>query len=262
MLKNYDLHKEFYGRQDAEIETLKSTIILEDEKYPRTKSTLKLTGKKGERKGALLKADVAYTHKGYTNFEILADPSDIEIVYLDLGGQRFDAIHPSITGKLTFSILSEHILPVVSDHSYKLYFTFKNDCDIKVSFDIVKIEKLPINISSFVISSNQYTGTQNLTKEKTKIPINFNHPTSKLMIYCDKQLQNPQLKLNNHIIPIEQVKETTYEYVFNPPVNFSRIDTSYLEVSDIQSDTKVEIFGESLNIVKFNDAMVGLTFSK
>jgi hypothetical protein len=68
------------------------------------------------------------------------------------------------------------------------------------------------------------------------------------------------MNLDGHVRTLHQIDEKTYEYIFDKPVNFSRIINPIIECKT-EDQTEVAVFAQSLNIACINRDNIEILFS-
>lgn len=210
---------------------------------------------------------------GYTGLRITGNPSAIESICLEIGGQQMDKIYPSITGTFDSIYIFNAVIPRPIYHKICLQIKFVNqDTELSVEWDVVQISRVespPDEIKKsydLVTKSTQYIGREEIRKGDSKVGLSFNHPLENLKIFTKEPVENMILSLNSTYqmyIPYKgkQNDKYVYEYHFISPVNFSRIDHPSLLLSSA-TDNTVDVFATSWNVVRFMMGMAGLAFSK
>lgn len=202
---------------------------------------------------------------GFTGLRFQGDPMKIKSITFSIGGQRMDKIYPSITGQFD-SIDIFNILILRSEfHDVALEVEFIGESQLSVEWDLVRLIEKPRSAEIICVSTS-YTGEEHLGEGQNKVQLNFNHPVKELRIYADEPLESIILCLDkkyNFHVPYSCIQNAkyVYKYVFQTPVNFSRIDYADLKVKSSTKNT-LHVFAKSINIVRFNSGMAGLAFSK
>jgi hypothetical protein len=260
------MYKQFYGAQDEYISKLipdrlcgtfikTMKYVIEAQQNIQSHNTLYISS-----------AEDAVNGYGYTNFKIMGDTKKIHSVELVIGGQRFDKIYPSLTQQMTFSIFNTNILPALTLHDYKINIEHSETVTIyieKVKLTQPFIEK---DKAEIIYSSIQYTGEEKLKNGINHIKMCFNHPIKKIFILSTTELYSLQLQLNDFIIyscNFPNMINDMYEYtfLFEKPLNFSRIENPILEVGT-ETYSSIHVVAESQNVATMTNEMIGIRFSK
>lgn len=202
---------------------------------------------------------------GYTGLRFQGDTTAIKSIELEIGGHRINKVYPSITGHFDSINLFELTIPNPIFYKVRLRVEFLKDAELTVEWDVVKILE-DVNNHELLYSSTQYSGVQEIKAGESEIKLNYNHPVEELTIYTDNPVERMSLWLNDvgHFhIPYTGVQNMkhVYKYVFQTPVNFSRIDSSLLKLKSV-TDTSVYPFAKSKNVARFRNGMAGMAFSK
>ena len=231
-----------------------------------------LKGKKKERITISTLEDLERNY-GYTNLRFNGDYNNIVSIELDLGGYGFDKIYPQILQNLsTFPILANNsILPALRYHSYDI--VVDSGDELEIIYDVVQITNPVKNdqMGEILYKFTQFTGLELIPTQLAKIKIGFYNPTEKITVVSDQPLFNIFLHLDGHSLSLSLVSSKTqclaipytYEYKFDPPVNFSTVETSMITFENPNASevaTSVAIFGESLNIARVQSDMIGMMF--
>ncbi len=206
----------------------------------------------------------------YTGLRFQGDPSVVNCIELEVGGQRLDKIYPSITGQFESFNLFEVVFPNPTYHSVEIYISFLKEAELKVEWDVVKIteEEFKENkyIHELLHSQTQYTGAEEIKEGESEIRLNYNHPVESITIYTENPVESMVLAIHSNCryhIPYVGVQNNkhVYKYVFQAPVNFSRMDRPSLRIKSA-TDNVVYPFAKSKNVMRFMSGMAGSAFSK
>ena len=121
------------------------------------------------------------------------------------------------------------------------------------------------NVREFLYDSTHFTGIESLSGSTAKVRLIFNHPTTKITVITDNPISDPIIYLfvSHDSCPLTLLNNGhnyTYEYIFDQSVNFSRIDCPMI-VCNLEKETKMAIFAQSLNVAKFNQDMIAVNFA-
>jgi hypothetical protein len=88
---------------------------------------------------------------------------------------------------------------------------------------------------------------------ESKLKLNFNHPTKKLIIKSSGKILDIELILNGKycVDGFVETSKNSYERRFDPTVNFSVIDSSILIIK-CDVETTVNIIAESVNYIIYD----------
>lgn len=273
------LHKYFYGAQDKHIEEVfpkekhiyegefisTETYCLESNEDISKPSVINLTYGNCE----LTNSDCVMASYGYSNIQLNDKYCDMVIkICIIVDGNRINTIYPSTTGATRIFDFADGntILPETIYNKIKIMVYFKSMGTIELSVDKMKITN-PVKSASVMIQQVQHNGDENISnKSVNKIRLNYNHPIRKITIIASDDVQyntTLKMKLSDH-----SYYETTMSscnkkcvYEFGNTINFSRIDDSHLLV-ETSHPTTLHIFAETLHIMRINNGMIGLAFSK
>ncbi len=215
------------------------------------------------------KKDIDSANVGYTGLRFYGDPSAVESIELEIGGQRIDKLYPSISGQFDSFSLFELVIPNPILHHVQLFASFLKKSELRVEWDVVKfLEDFETEVQTFDMlhGQTQYCGAEDLKEGESEIRLNYNHPIDTITVYADKPVERMILSLDAlyqfHISYVGvQNNKYVYKYVFQTPVNFSRIDKAVLKIKSATENTLYP-FARSKNIMRFMKGMAGLAFSK
>jgi len=266
-----EIHDKYYGAQDTYCDK-KDELFKYTGDYIKTEKILINTDEiKSDHiryKIIISKLEDAENGYGYTNLRILGDPKNIEYIELCVGGQRFDRIHPSIFGHLSFDCFTRCIMPALQHHRYELYILYNSTVGtIEIEFDIYKINNYINN--EFWFKQCQFNGIETIKiNMKNKVKVNFNHPVFKLYVLCESNLVNLHLSIedgdNNYVIPYSYKEYNKYVFDFNNTINFSRIDNIYIKFDPLDNDAELAIYSDNFQMARCSTShgMIGLLYSK
>jgi hypothetical protein len=203
---------------------------------------------------------------GFTGLRFAGDPSAVESISLEIGGQRFDKIYPSITGQFDRIQLFDTVVPNPIYHKIWARIVFlKEDVPLEVSYDRVVLKGTLKNYEA-IYSSNQYVGAESVKKGKGTISLPYNHPVESIRILSKDRLTNVVLTFDKHHrlhCPFKGIQNGMYLYEisFNCLINFSRIENARLEF-EAKEDTTMYPFAKTWNVGRFMNGMAGIAFSK
>ena len=150
-------------------------------------------------------------------------------------------------------------------NTYDLNVRFIGDVtDVTIFYDVMALDKYlgDGKMYEYILNQWQYCGEDALLAGTQSVRLNFNHPITKMVFYCDKPVTDVVMKFNGTVeIPVTKKINSVYEYTFTKSVNFSRIDIATLHVT-ASEPTSLHVFAESLNVCRFGRGMMGLVFSK
>jgi hypothetical protein len=211
---------------------------------------------------------------GYSNINFIGNSNNIKSIELSIGGSCVDKIYPKLTGKMTFSIFATNILPALSEDNYEMFIFYSNNNEepIQLTFDVNKITN-PIMDNKFrqiKYESTQFMGEemiQNICKsgeiiKTNKFRLGFNHLVNKITVISDLKLDDMKLTFNGK--HEHSINNSTNEYIFNPPINFSAIDNAVLQINANNYNDKsfLCIFADGPRIACINNDKFGVMFSK
>jgi hypothetical protein len=214
------------------------------------------------------------TAYGFHNIKINGDLNKIDKIELNIGGYPITTIYPKITGHNTFSITDTQIIPVIKYNT--MYVDIYHSTDIEISFDIMKLlnpydQSAIQNPISLLYTDTQYIN-QHIISGKNTIGLgvknnnNIDGCVKKILIYVDNDLLfakplNIRFKILDEYYPVIQTSDqytqdhrdkNLYGYIiFDPTINFSRIDYPELEVES-EIECNIHIFAEYYNLLKTN----------
>ena len=259
-----DLHERFFGRQDDYISQrsfdslvgilIETRTILVDWNQLNDQpivSCVKFSNS----------VDAQHNY-GYTNLHFDGDFKHMEYIELILGGQRFDCIYPKFVGKLlTFDMMDKNIIPAVRCHDFRI--SAQHSGCFKIIYDVFQITdpKKKNDFYEILVNLNQFNGYQTIDKQSKIVRLDFNHPITKINLISDHPISSVVIDLCGHFLKFNSIDQKTYEYTFDKSVNFSGIDNAIIKC-EAQNQTQIAVFAQSLNIVKINNDMIGLMFSK
>jgi hypothetical protein len=206
----------------------------------------------------------------YRNFRFVgAKPEDIESIKIEIGGQCFDRIYPSISGDMTFGLLDAlDSIPALENHGLHvdIEFTKSSTSPIAFLYDIVhqKEHFTTDRDARFPYSATQFTGTEGVTATKeNNIPLYFNHPVTRIRIFSSTAILKASLVFNELAIELSTPSNGTnsFELLFDPTINFSRISAPELALTTA-TDGEVNVFGDNQQIMRMAMGMAGAAFSK
>ena len=203
---------------------------------------------------------------GFTGLQFYGDATTVESISLEIGGQRFDKIYPSITGQFDRIQLFDTVVPNPIYHKIWARIVFlKEDVPLEVSYDRVVLKGTLKNYEAFY-SSNQYVGAESVKKGKGTIGLPYNHPVESIRILSKDRLTNVVLTFDKHHrlhCPFKGIQNGMYLYEmsFNSLINFSRIENARLEF-EAKEDTTMYPFAKTWNVGRFMNGMAGIAFSK
>lgn len=182
-------------------------------------------------------------HYGYTNMRFVGDYNKIEFIELNMNGSIIDKIYPYSNKMMTsFSILDKNILPAVCFHKYQI--KTKQSGNLEIIYDVVQIDN-PSDSYEFVFSQTQFSGP----KDTNIIETYFLYPVTKITVVSKYPISNVCMDLNDTHLSLNKLDDYTYQYIFDPSVNFSRIKQN-IRFDKVNQDDKIEvgIFAQSLNV--------------
>ena len=208
----------------------------------------------------------AQSNYGYTNMRFNGDYNQILSIKLQLGGTEFDSIYPRITQKLsTFPVMDNNILPALNQSDGQILIEHSGDLEIK--YDIMRITNFlkDNNLYEFLYNFTQFTGIKEVSGSSAKVKLYFDHPTTKITVITDHPISDAIMHLvTGHngcpLTPVANGHNWTYEYMFDPTVNFSTIDCPFIECK-LEKETKIAVFAQSLNVAKLNRDLIGVAYS-
>lgn len=202
---------------------------------------------------------------GFTGLQFFGDPSAVESITLEIGGQRFDKIYPSITGKFDPIHLFDTVVPNTIFHQIRVRICFhRQESPVQVSYDRVLLKEA-VSKYEALYTSTQHYGPQEIKKGSRCLGFFFSHPVERIRIFSKTRLEKVALHLDEHKlhVPAKGLQNCyyLYEIAFNGLINFSRIDKPYF-IFETQEDTTLYVFGKTHNVARFMGGMAGIAFSK
>lgn len=214
-----------------------------------------------------LNPEPQHPNNGITGLRFVGDPSSIESICFEIGGQRFDTIYPSITGQFDPIHMFDTVIPNTNFHHQQFRVKFlRESVPLHIFYDRVHIKSVCPNYEAFY-ASTQYNGSENVKKGKDCITLNFNHPVETIRLLSKVSLTNAVLVLDGQHrlhIPYKGVNQNglhLYEIRFNRLINFSRIEKATVHF-DAVDHTTVYPFAKTWNVGRFMNGMAGMAFSK
>ncbi len=199
----------------------------------------------------------------YHNLRIITDLNYIEKIELHAGGSIIDQSYPSLLKNYTpFSILQEHVLPTLQNHSYEIYV----HCDrpTEITYDVVKIRNLTDRKFEKVYKSISYSGPDTIDPQSTsyKFKLSFDNPIIYLKAFLPVSAKNVFLIIDkNNDNKLEFSKEINQDKyscwnlnLGSRGINFSRIivvlnfETEFNQ--DILNNQDMHIFGHNLKVFR------------
>lgn len=252
------MHNQFYGRCDKRIDELTPYIFVGEFVETRT-FELPMNQKKSI--VYFTKIDDYMCNYGYTNMKIFGNLNLIENVCF-LSTCIIDRIYPKITGASSIPLLTDNIIPSINSHmQHHLYVELTENCnsDIKITFDVVKIMN-PIEenkTAQFVFLQSQMDNHK-IKKGNNELTLYFNHPVSKISIVSNAKLTNINMNLDGHIVEFR-----SNEHIFDPIVNFSKIDKIILNFEsedESEDDSEAFIIANNKNIAVIDNKNFGILY--
>lgn len=192
---------------------------------------------------------------GITNFIILDNIDKIEMISLYYKGACFERAYPFIIKyNKPFTILDGTVLPLLKNINYK--FDIKTFVSFNIQYDIIKFNYHDSHsISEYPCHISQYTYEKNIVNNC--IDLIFCHPIIKILIYSITDISNVYLVINNTYTIYFTKNNDVWEYVFNPSVNFSKIDYAKLYFNS-NKNNQIYVRAFSRNIIRTNGDIVGM----
>ena len=255
--------------QNEVVETRSVVIKGEARKKPGPNGMLYSEYKEERNRGCvhISRKDIDSANIGYTGLRFYGDPSAVESIELEIGGERIDKLYPSDTGHFDSFSLFELVIPNPIHHSVQLFTTFLKESELRVEWDVVKfLEEFETEDKTFDMfhCQTQYCGAEHIKEGESKIRLNFCHPIEYITIYAERPVVSMSLSLDTlyqfHIPCVGvQNNKYVYKYVFQTPVNFSKIEKAIIKVKSTTENTLYP-FARSKNIMRFRSGMAGLAF--
>ncbi len=203
---------------------------------------------------------------GFVGLRFLGDPSAVKTIRLEVGGQKFDRIYPSITGTFEGITYLSQVIPKLEHHNLQLLIEFsKEDSPLEIQYDRVLMkERVPI--FEIIFHNNQYCGEEQYGKGVGSYTLPYNHPVQDIQFFSTAPLKNTYVVLNEiHklYVPYKRMQNGMYMYEvhFNGSINFSQVDKATF-VFEALEETVIHAFPKTTNLVRYMAGMGGLAWSK
>ena len=258
-----NLHQLFYGIQDDYISKMSQHKFIGT--FVETRTIFLEGNTKKKTKVIFSNSEDTKRDYGYTNMRFNGDYNQTQSITLKFGDLIFDRIYPSITKKLsTFPIMDGNILPAFKQHEGQILI--EHSGDVEILYDVMTINN-PLkenNVREFLYDFTQFTGIEEVSGSIAKVRLSFNHPTKKITVITDNPISAPIMYLfTSHdgcpLTLLDNGHNWTYEYIFDQSVNFSEIYSAFI-VCNLEKETVMAIFGQSVNVATFKQDMIGIKF--
>lgn len=286
MTSNIDLIREkTFGAQDVALNSLQLIEFSSEQLF-----TVKKIFKTKENEYEIYKFNcnpyLLLGANGISNVNIFGNPKNIKNIDLTGGGILINRIYPELNGDMNIlPKFKNYAFPLAEYNPLEIHINFIGEIIIEI--DIVKITNAPMNNNkidgaNFLTLNTQYlTNIKNIhnrcslifyENEQNIFEFHLNHPINKLCVVYKKGIKyfyNATIKINVHnetfFIPFtfNQINETTGEFLFSKPINFSRANNSFFVLKDIiDQNYDIHIFAETIQVVRILQGMIGMAFSK
>ncbi len=214
----------------------------------------------------VLNKEIPQGNIGFTGLRFLGDATKIRRIILFIGGQQIDRQFPSMSGQFDSMNIFDQVIPNTSYHTIVLEVDFLEDTELIVEWDIVRI-KDRLQDHEILCSLILHDEKSSIQAGESRVDLNLLYnPVEEITIYAEEQLDSIVLSVDrkfNFHVPYKGIQNNkyVYKYVFQTPVNFSRINNADLKVKSSTKNT-LHVFAKSKNFLKFSHGMAGLAFSK
>lgn len=240
-LKSRDehLYRTFYGVQDEAMATTKFHTF---EKGPVHQTKVhKFEFENGPYNKITVERIPGY---GITNLKVTGDFESLEILIGNVRVEKFWNL-PGFTCYLQHKVepCLEYML---------MEFNLHHTGPVEVSYDYVKVLNYEKETTYDVLFQQTQLQEAHLKRGINKIPVYFNHPVTKLKL---TQKQKRKTTLKHPFLEFPEAETVVYfteanEKIFEPSVNFSRVEKCFLYV-DCNEDSTISIIAECKQIMNY-----------
>jgi hypothetical protein len=191
---------------------------------------------------------------GITNLKVSGEFESLEIL---IGNVKFEKFW-NLPGFTCY--LQNHIEPCL-EHML-MEFKVHHTGPVEVSYDYVKLLNYDKETNYQVLFQQTQLQEVDLNKGLNKIPVYFNHPVTKLKLVQ----KNRETTLKDPFLVFPEAETMVYfteanEKIFEPSVNFSRVEKCFLYVESTE-DCRIYVIAECKQIMRYMYGMAGVAFSK
>lgn len=195
----------------------------------------------------------------YTGISNVRIDGDWEKCHIEIGCNIVERIH-KISGENTFMGLSNGSCFPLLEHD-KIHLRMCGTT-YTVKYDIVTIDRMMLEYSEFFIKQNHCNEFVPLQSGQNNNLIWFNHPIEKLRVISEYPIEDLTLSLFEYTFNFTNINDLTWEFAFEPTLNFSRIDKIRILCNNAFEGNLLHVFATSHHIIKFLNGRAGLEFTK